>query len=207
MKCLTICQPYAHLIVTPQAELPPGHKRKGCENRSWGHSYRGPLLIHAGKSLTWMGTYRCEKPAADSRGMPLPDDASAFGLLPFGQLVGIAFLADCVQIGWQLDEAGRRVRTLPKYMQSQYPWLLGHEHAEGPTGWILLGACKFPAPITMAGQQGLYDVAEFGPLWDRICEQIDRSGFNLVRALELSREGQSDKQRAAKQARKASRQF
>jgi hypothetical protein len=40
-KVLTVCQPYAEMIAC-------GHKP--VENRVWWTFYRGPLLIHAGKS-------------------------------------------------------------------------------------------------------------------------------------------------------------
>lgn len=45
MKALTICQPYAHLILTGE---------KPVENRTWRSDYHGPLLIHAGKSRAWL---------------------------------------------------------------------------------------------------------------------------------------------------------
>jgi hypothetical protein len=44
-KALTICQPYAELIARGE---------KVIENRTWPTSYRGPLLIHAGKSREWL---------------------------------------------------------------------------------------------------------------------------------------------------------
>ncbi|MFI8992155.1 ASCH domain-containing protein [Streptomyces antimycoticus] len=42
MRALTIRQPWAALIA---------HADKRIENRVWPTSYRGPLLIHAGKSI------------------------------------------------------------------------------------------------------------------------------------------------------------
>jgi len=45
MKALTICQPYAHLILIGE---------KPVENRTWSSGYCGPLLIHAGKSRAWL---------------------------------------------------------------------------------------------------------------------------------------------------------
>lgn len=45
MKALTICQPYAELIARGD---------KPIENRTWPTHYRGPLLIHAGKSRAWL---------------------------------------------------------------------------------------------------------------------------------------------------------
>ena len=48
MKAITICQPYAELILLGQ---------KRVENRVWKPDYFGPLLIHAGKSRTWLDSY------------------------------------------------------------------------------------------------------------------------------------------------------
>lgn len=57
MKALTICQPYAALICLPSTDW--RHKR--VENRKWFTSYRGPLLIHAGKSRDWLEVYMAER--------------------------------------------------------------------------------------------------------------------------------------------------
>lgn len=74
MKALTICQPFAELIVR-------GEKR--VENRTWPTSYRGRFYIHAGKSRAWFD-----------------DDADLireFGCMPpFGAVVAIACLIDCI---------------------------------------------------------------------------------------------------------------
>jgi hypothetical protein len=60
MKALTICQPYAHLIVR-------GEKR--VENRTWPTRYTGPLAIHAGKSRQWLSPG--DVPAFELKGDPL----------------------------------------------------------------------------------------------------------------------------------------
>ena len=77
MKALTICQPYAALIVTGE---------KLVENREWPTNYRGRLLIHAGKSRQWLDD-EDEQDFAE-RGDPLV----------FGALVGEATLADVLHI-------------------------------------------------------------------------------------------------------------
>jgi len=79
MKALSICQPNAHLIVTPQSLLPPGVVRKRVENRTWTTRYRGRILIHASRSTDYMGSH-------------------ALGELPLGALVGFASLVDCVRL-------------------------------------------------------------------------------------------------------------
>lgn len=71
MKALTICQPYAELIMNGS---------KPIENRTWSTNYRGPLAIHAGKSKEWMGD---------------DDDPAAF---VFGAVVGVVELYGCVQV-------------------------------------------------------------------------------------------------------------
>lgn len=78
MKALTIKQPWAHLIVTGQKDI---------ENRSWATAYRGPVLIHAGKSLDVDGLDWLR-----ACGVTVPHDR----YLDRGGFVGVAWLADCV---------------------------------------------------------------------------------------------------------------
>jgi activating signal cointegrator 1 len=77
MKALTICQPYARLILI-------GEKR--VENRVWNTTHRGPLLIHAGKSRKWLDEEDVEDAIAD--GDPLV----------FGAIVGRCNLVACLRI-------------------------------------------------------------------------------------------------------------
>lgn len=74
MKALTICQPYAELIV---------RGTKDVENRTWPTNYRGPLAIHAGKSRSWLDD--------DNYDIPLDD-------MTFGAIIGIAELVECVEL-------------------------------------------------------------------------------------------------------------
>ncbi len=72
MKAITLCQPYASLIVL-------GEKR--IENRTWPTKYRGPILVHAGQSRKWLDAYD-----------PLPE------FMPFGAILGVARLAVCIPL-------------------------------------------------------------------------------------------------------------
>lgn len=72
-KALTICQPYAELILRGE---------KLIENRTWWSSYRGPLLIHAGKSRAWMGE----------------GDEERYPNMSFGAIVGRVTMVDCVRV-------------------------------------------------------------------------------------------------------------
>ena len=77
MRLLTIHQPWAWLIVS-------GHKR--YENRNWSTSYRGPILVHAGKSSDSLsaGQRLC-----NSLGIELP------ARMDFGSIVGMVEMTDC----------------------------------------------------------------------------------------------------------------
>jgi len=147
MKCLTICQPYAHLIVTPQAELGRFSQQKRVENRTWGTSYRGPLLIHAGRSKAWLRTY-----------------PARFGGLVYGAIVGVVSLIDCVKLPM--------VGVVPPVLTERYPWIVTHEHTEGPYCWILDGARRFSEPIPLTGRQGLFFVADC-----LVREQLEACGW------------------------------
>ncbi len=81
VKALSIQQPWAYCITT-------GTKR--VENRTWFASYRGPLLIHAGKKYqTGMeyDIYR-DSPEVDPVGMKRS---------PRGAIVGVCRLVACVR--------------------------------------------------------------------------------------------------------------
>lgn len=138
MKALTICQPYAHLIVL-------GKKR--VENREWFTAYRGPLLIHAGKSRAWLDIeVDSERGEHDYQTLiPLRDMA-------FGAVVGLASLVDCLHID--------RIH-LGQY-DAKYPWLKSHEHANGTWCWVLERVKRFVSPASMKGALGLWD-ATLGP--------------------------------------------
>jgi len=84
---LTICQPWAHLIMQ-------GHKR--VENRRWYTGHRGPMLIHAGKSKDWMDLTTMQKYGLDYRDLIL------------GSIVGVADVVDCLAL-----QAAKRPN--PKY--------------------------------------------------------------------------------------------
>lgn len=131
MKAITICQPYAELIAV-------GSKR--VENRVWPTNYRGPLLIHAGKSRDWL--ILDDSGAMDIEyGIPVANMA-------FGAVVATARLIDCVR--HEAIEAG-------KYDEI-YPWVKGHRHAIGPWCWILEGVRRLPNPLPARGAQGLFEI-------------------------------------------------
>ena len=125
MKALTVCQPYAELIAR-------GGDVKPLENRTWFTSYRGPLLIHAGKSRDWLG--------------PDDEEAALYAVdvtkIAFGAFVALGDLVACLE----LDSAW------PK----EYRHLQDHEHAEGPFCLVLARVRRLPKPVECRGMQGLW---------------------------------------------------
>lgn len=108
-KCLSIQQPYASLIVGVQ----PGQSGpKDIENRDWRASYKGLLLIHAGKRL--YDGYR--KNDHDPR-------LGYIGDLPLGAVVGVANLVGytrhsdspwfCGVWGWLFRERAALLSPIP----------------------------------------------------------------------------------------------
>jgi activating signal cointegrator 1 len=139
MKALTICQPYAELICR-------GIKR--VENRTWATPHRGPVAIHAGKSrkfldLTDDGTLDAEYDIAVAE-------------MPFGAVVAVADLVDCV---W-LDSSKPIWKHVPAFSAEKFPWMNMHEHTEGPCCWVLENVRCLPEPVPWMGLMGLWELPD-----------------------------------------------
>lgn len=80
MKALSIRQPYAWLIV---------NGLKDVENRTWRTGYRGPVLIHAGKTYP---KWEHEDDYAIYHEQGYPEERTSM----LGGMVGIATITDCV---------------------------------------------------------------------------------------------------------------
>lgn len=81
MKCLTVCQPHAHLLIRGQ---------KPIENRSWPTRFRGELLVHAGVNRSWL---RAAYDDPRIRPMlPLVDR------MTFGAIIGRVTVYDCLPL-------------------------------------------------------------------------------------------------------------
>lgn len=129
MKAITICNPYPRHILLGV---------KPVENRTWATDYRGPLLIHAGKSRDWL---------VDG------DEEEAFAAgdpLVFGALVGRCTLADCLHVEEVLS--GRH--------DGRFPGLSRSADCSGPWCWVLTNAERLPASVPWRGDRGLFDVPD-----------------------------------------------
>jgi hypothetical protein len=149
MKALSLWQPWASLIAV-------GAKK--YETRSWGTSYRGPLLICAAKRKVWveLNYYLCRWDfvggLAPLKGLPLdlkgetwvhlaPDD------LPFGKAVAIVDLVDCLKT---------ENLTLGEY----FPERTFGDFTPGRFAWKLENVRRFKDPFPVNGRQGLFEVPD-----------------------------------------------
>lgn len=136
MKALTICQPYAHLIVR-------GVKR--VENRTWATNYRGRIYIHAGKSRAWLTSFTDE--LGNEWFKDAPGSVILVSRLAFGAVVAVANLVDCVR--YKDVERGA--------CDEAHPWIRAHEHASGPWCWVLESVTPI-GPWPYRGAQGLFNI-------------------------------------------------
>lgn len=149
MKAITICQPYATLVL-PRG--PDGIVEKRVENRTWFAHYRGPLLIHAGKSLEWLDLV----PDPDE---PLLDILSVdresgvrLGEMVLGAVIGIVELVACV--------SAKDILSGDLEGYSLYSGLRDHKHVHGPWCHIYKNARRFKTPVPYRGRQGFFEVPD-----------------------------------------------
>jgi hypothetical protein len=103
MKAISIRQPWAWLIV---------HGHKDVENRTWPTHFRGPVLIHAGATMTKADYEAC---VIFISGMQTSWRLPAYDILKAqcGGIVGEAEIVDCVtqsESPWFVGEFGFVVR-------------------------------------------------------------------------------------------------
>lgn len=130
MRAITICQPYASLIANP-----PHVKR--IENRTWPTRYRGDIAIHAGKSTLWIRTW--------SGAMPRP--------MPFGAIVAVARLYDCLELASALEAIARGEGGA-----AHAELLIQSDHAGGPFCWMFDMIRPLAEPVYCPGAQGMWFV-------------------------------------------------
>lgn len=135
MKALTIQQPYSHLIMHHQSELPSSVVQKRVENRSRWTNIRGPIAIHAGKSLKWFEFGDWPE---------IPRKPSDIEGMAFGSIVGVASIVDC------MDGSCKEGRQ----------WIATHDHAVGPYLWILGDVFRLETPVPCKGALGFWKVPE-----------------------------------------------
>lgn len=134
MKAISLWQPWASFLVMGTKKI---------ETRGWHTSYRGPLLIHAAQRRIKHELFLLSLQDEYRKAM----DGLQWDHIPFGALVGIVELIDCV----------RTERISPVLSSTEVA--LGN-YAHGRYGWICSNPITFETPIPYKGQQGFFDVDE-----------------------------------------------
>lgn len=121
MKAISIRQPWAWLIVNGYKDI---------ENRSWNTKYRGPVLIHASKGMTWhqylLVQAICESmPSSHRITLPPFDELERGGIVGYAHIIGTT-------------------------RESESPWFFG------PVGFQLVGAKPLPF-IPLKGRLSFFE--------------------------------------------------
>jgi hypothetical protein len=138
MKCISVIQPWATLIVL-------GSKR--LETRPWRTAHRGRLAIHATRNFPEAARARCL--AEPFRSLLREAGYSHPADLPRGTIVGAVELLDCVPA----DEALRLVTD------SAEPDL--GDYGSGRWAWRLANPIRLAVPVPFCGRLGLFEVPDF----------------------------------------------
>lgn len=107
MKCLSIKEPYASLIM---------HKHKMIETRSWKTNYRGELFIHASKKII-------NKNILSNDVLELIEDMN----MNYGKIICKVKLVDCVYMDDEFIKdinQNKKEYVCGRYEVGRYAWVL-----------------------------------------------------------------------------------
>lgn len=146
VKAISLWQPWATFMVQRYTLNDGDRIAKANETRSWWTSYRGPLVIHAAK---YRGPkvgdiYEDDTVEALMEIMGYKDDGSD---LPYGALLGIVQVLDCVRTETLDDELLFREEALGDYSPGRFAWITDPHKTK-----------RFDEPIPYRGKQGLFNV-------------------------------------------------
>lgn len=141
MKALTIRQPWATLMALGEKKI---------ETRSWKSKYRGPLLIHAGKSLDKELCLR----------EPIKSTLKKHGYteknLPTGVIIAKCELVDCIQVKESNMCISPTAILVDNTKIDKNEYAFG-DYTEGRYAWILANIKLLKDPIPAKGKLSLWE--------------------------------------------------
>lgn len=144
MKALTIKQPWASLIAWGEKKI---------ETRSWKTSYRGPILIHAGKQIdNWICHQEPYLKILNKHGIILSSD------LPTGEIIAKVNLIDCIKMkDLVVDDDGDPIASILENNQAvtDNEFKFG-DYVPGRFAWIFEDIERIK-PIPAKGQLSLWN--------------------------------------------------
>lgn len=135
MKCISLIQPWATLLIS-------GHKR--IETRHWRTPFRGRILIHASKALSNLLQDICLSEPFFTHLARL--GYNCFDDLPRGALLGAVTLDHCLPVHKVLDLSVTE-RSFGDYTPGRFAWLT-------------TDPVPLPRPYPHKGKLGLFDVLD-----------------------------------------------
>ncbi len=156
MKCISLWQPWASLIVIGA---------KQYETRSWATSYRGLLLIHAAKKWNQdMMRGALSEPFCRQLG-DYAKNWRTISIIPRGCIVGRVEVVECYQVfGRAMSGDGqvaiqfRDGRGRARYIAINSTENAFGDFSVGRYAWKLANPIRFAQPIPFPGRQQLFDV-------------------------------------------------
>jgi len=139
VKAITIKQPWATLIALGE---------KKFETRSWQTKYRGPLAIHAGKSI--------DKDACENswiKGVLQEHGITSYKDLPTGVVIATVELADCYKVEATLGYAS----VLSKGKTVNGLEVAFGDYTEGRYAWQLTSLQVLDKPVVAKGKLSLWE--------------------------------------------------
>lgn len=143
IKALSLWQPWATLVA---------RGLKARETRHWAVDYRGPIAIHAAKTLDLAGAP--ELLCQAGLGARWWDEC------PLGAVVAVARLKGCARADDVVDLLSRAERAAGNYAAGRFAWRLDDVRA-------------LADPIPLAGRQGLFNWTPPDDLADRLGPVLD----------------------------------
>lgn len=141
MKALTLIQPWATLIALGEKKI---------ETRSWKTSYRGPLLIHAGKKID-RDTFNNDP----FYSVLYPYGYSVYNKLPTGVIIAKCNLVHCFPIEYD-DYTNEYALLADKQYVEGNEYHFG-DYTSGRYAWILENIELLKEPIPAKGQLSLWE--------------------------------------------------
>lgn len=118
MKAITILQPFASLVSLEQKKI---------ETRSWPTKYRGPLAIHAGKTIKpeFMNLAWNEPFFSALKPLHKLEDGNTSIQYPLGCIIATCNLVDCIKMTPEFIKTVKRPELdFGFYQVGRYAWIL-----------------------------------------------------------------------------------
>lgn len=169
MKALSLWQPWATLFV---------HGWKRIETRGWSTQERGLIAIAATASLPPLGREMlqyCDFQNALFHCVPDPGLGVEPRHLPYGAILGVADLTECVQMTEESVEHRREYEPIEDAFGDYRP---------GRWEWHFRKVTRFPRPIPCKGHQKLWEVR--GQAARELAERLEEAAMPPEQATQLA---------------------